>query len=104
MTKLLTMGQKQIVKNILGNVKGDSNFLKTVITGDESWANGYDPEIKKTILILETSIIPVAKRKTWQIHSNEVMLIFFFDSFGLVHHSSTRHKVKLLQWSPLPLS
>ena len=46
--KLLTMEQKQlrleIIQDILDYVKSDSNFLNTVITGDESWVYGYDPE------------------------------------------------------------
>jgi hypothetical protein len=27
-------------------VNGDPEFLKTVITGDEMWVYGYDPETK----------------------------------------------------------
>ena len=45
--KLLTMEQKQlrleITQDMLDCVESDSNFLNTVITGDESWVYGYDP-------------------------------------------------------------
>jgi len=48
--KLLTMEQKQlrleIAQDMLDCVESDSNFLNTVITGDESWVYGYDPETK----------------------------------------------------------
>jgi len=48
--KLLTMEQKQlrleIAQDMLDCVEGDSNFLNTVITGDESRVYGYDPETK----------------------------------------------------------
>jgi len=48
MLKLLTMEQKQlcleIAQDMLDCVEGDSNFLNTVITGDESWVYKYDPE------------------------------------------------------------
>ena len=48
--KLLAMEQKQlrleIAQDMLDYVESDSNFLNTVITGDESWVYGYDPETK----------------------------------------------------------
>jgi len=48
--KLPSMEQKQlrleIAQDMLDCVERDSNFLKTVITGDESWVYGYDPETK----------------------------------------------------------
>ena len=46
--KLLTMEQKQlrleIAQDMLNCLESDSNFMNTVITGDESWVYGYDPE------------------------------------------------------------
>jgi len=48
--KLLTMEQKQlrleVTQDMLDCVESDSNFLNTVITGDESWVYGCDPETK----------------------------------------------------------
>ena len=48
--KLLTMEQKQlrleIAQDMLDCVESDSNFLNTVMTGDESWVYGYDTETK----------------------------------------------------------
>jgi len=48
--KLLTVEQKQlrqeIAQDMLDCVESDSNFLNTVITGDESWVYGYDPATK----------------------------------------------------------
>ena len=48
--KLLMMEQKQlrleIAQDMLDCVESDSNFLNIVITGDESWVYGYDPETK----------------------------------------------------------
>ena len=50
MPKLLTMEQKhlrlEIAQDMLDCVESDSNFLNTVITCDESWVYGYDPETK----------------------------------------------------------
>ncbi|PNF41749.1 hypothetical protein B7P43_G03429 [Cryptotermes secundus] len=48
--KLLTMEQKhrrlEIAQDMLDNANSNPNFLNTVITGDESWVYGYDPETK----------------------------------------------------------
>jgi len=44
------MEQKQlrleIAQDMLDCVESDSNFLNTVMTGDESWVYGYDTETK----------------------------------------------------------
>ena len=49
--KLLTTEQKdlrsQIAHDNLEMVRDDENVLKKVITGDESWVYGYDPENKQ---------------------------------------------------------
>ena len=48
--KLLTIEQKQlhleIAQDMLETVNSDPNFFNTVITGDETWVYGYDPETK----------------------------------------------------------
>jgi hypothetical protein len=48
--KLLTMEQKQLCLEVsqdtLDYANSDLEFLNIVITGDESWVYGYDPEIK----------------------------------------------------------
>lgn len=33
-----------VAKGMLEYANGDADFLKTVITGDEYWVHGYDPE------------------------------------------------------------
>ena len=49
--KLLTTEQKdlrsEIAQDNLEMVSDDENVLKKVITGDESWVYGYDPENKQ---------------------------------------------------------
>ena len=48
--KLLNFEQKQLRKDIalemLTTFNDDSDLLKLIITGDESWINGYDIETK----------------------------------------------------------
>jgi hypothetical protein len=51
----------------------DTTFLSRVITGDESWIYGYDPETK-----LQSS--------QWEMKSKvKSMLIIFFDIKEIVH-------------------
>jgi len=88
--KLLTMEQKQlrleIAQDMLDCVESDSNFLNTVITGDESWVYGYEPETKAQSSQLKHSSSPRPK-KAWQVRSNvKVLLTVFLDSRGVVHH------------------
>jgi hypothetical protein len=48
--KLLSQEQQQlrleVARDMLKCTNGDPEFLKTVITGDETWMHGYDPETK----------------------------------------------------------
>jgi len=88
--KLLTMEQKQlrleIAQDMLDCVESDSNFLYTVITGDESWVNGYDPETKSQSSQWKHSSSPRPK-KARQVRSKvKVLLTVFLDPRGVVHH------------------
>jgi len=48
--RLLTDDQKEnsveISQELLTNANGNENFLKNIVTGDETWAYGYDVETK----------------------------------------------------------
>ncbi|XP_049528128.1 histone-lysine N-methyltransferase SETMAR-like [Dermacentor silvarum] len=48
--KLLTVKQKQlrveVSQDTLDSTNSDPDFISTIITGDESWVYGYDPETK----------------------------------------------------------
>ena len=60
--------------------------MSSVITGDESWVYGYDPETKQTSSQWKTASSPRPK-KVRQVKSNvRTMLIAFFNIDGLVHH------------------
>jgi hypothetical protein len=48
--ELLSQEQQQlhleVARDMLECANGDPEFLKTTITGDETWVYGYDPETK----------------------------------------------------------
>ena len=50
MPRLLTDDQKEnrieISQELLANANGNENFLKNIITGDETWVYGYDVKSK----------------------------------------------------------
>jgi hypothetical protein len=71
---------------MLDNANSNPNFLNTVITGDETWVYGYDPETKMQSSQWKLPSCPRPK-KARQVRSNgKVMLTVFFDSRGVVHH------------------
>ena len=69
-------------------VGNDPQILSKVMTGDETWYCGYDPETKQTSSQLKTPNSP-KPNKVRQVRSNvKIMLIGFFDSNGIVHKES----------------
>ena len=61
-------------------------FLKNIVTGNEFWFYGYDPETKQQLSQWNgpSSLRP---KKGCQVRSRtKVMLLVFFDSEGSVHH------------------
>ena len=88
--KLLTEQQKELWKEIsedmLDFTNHDPEFIKTIITGDETWVYGYNPQTKFQSSQWKHPESPRPK-KAWQVCSNvKVMLSCFFDSQGIVHH------------------
>jgi hypothetical protein len=57
-----------------------------VITCDESWVYGYDPETKGAVLTMETPIIIEAKGSTTGLQQRQGFVDCFFYSRGVVHH------------------
>ena len=45
-SRLLIDDQKENRAELLANANGSENFLKNIITGDETWVYGYDVETK----------------------------------------------------------
>ena len=88
--RILTEEQKrkrlENSKKMLVMIKDDPNLLKRVITGDESWVYGYDPETKQMSSQWLKSSEMVPKKAKSQKSSVKCMLLLFFDYKGVVHH------------------
>jgi len=87
---LLTAEQKDDCMSICTDfhelAQNDPNFKSSVITGDECWVYGYDPETKQMSSQWNMASSPRLK-KAGRVKSNvKTMLIAFFDTDRLVHH------------------
>jgi len=87
--KNLTIKQKDNRKDmglhLLEQIQSDRNFLKKVITGDETWIFEYDPETKRQSKEWHASASPHPKKARMSKVIIKSMLICFFDSQGIVH-------------------
>jgi histone-lysine N-methyltransferase SETMAR len=89
--KLLSQEQQQlrleVVQDMLVCANGDPEFLKTVITGDETWVYRYGPETKVQSSQWKYSSSPKPKKAQWVQSKVKVLPTVFFDYRGIVHHS-----------------
>jgi hypothetical protein len=71
---------------LLQCAENDATFLPSIITGDESWVYGCDPETKQMSSQWKTlsSPRPQNARQVWS--NVKTKLITFFDVEGLMHH------------------
>jgi hypothetical protein len=61
------------------------NLFNKIITGDETWCFAYDPETERQSCERGGETSPRPKKLKFQKSCNTTMLIFFFDSQGVVH-------------------
>jgi histone-lysine N-methyltransferase SETMAR len=79
---ILTADQKQQLRQLSSD---DETFLSRIITVDESWVYGYDPETKRQSSQWKSPSSPRSK-KARHVKSNlKSMIVTFFDIHGIVH-------------------
>ena len=88
--RVLTEDQKanrvNISQVLLDRVSVDENFLKTIVTGDETWVYGYNVETKAQSSQWVGQESPRPK-KAQMIRSNmKVMMAIFFNWQGVIHY------------------
>ena len=76
----------EVTQNLLETANRDPDFPKKVITGDESWIYGYDPETKAQSSQWKSPESPRPKKARQSRSIVKVMLTVFFDHEGVVHH------------------
>ena len=73
-----------VCREMKDQLKSDPDFLSKIITGDESWCYGYDPDTKQQSSQWISASSPRPK-KARQVKSNVKTMLIFFDIKGLVH-------------------
>ena len=69
------MRHVDVSKEFVDRANADENFLKNIVTGDETWVYGYDVETKAHSLQWDSEMSPIPK-KARQVRSN-VTVVFF---------------------------
>ena len=80
------MQRMQVCHDILKNFDSNPDFLKKVITGDETWIFEYDPETKRQSLHWKNPQSPRITKARQSKSKIKLMLIAFFDVRGMVHY------------------
>jgi len=88
--RLLTEDKKEnrveISQELLASANGNENFLKNIITGDETSVYGYDVETKMQSSQWKGKGSPRPKKARVSRLQMKVLLVVFFDWKGIVHH------------------
>jgi transposase len=89
--RLLTPEQKEhpvaICQELRQRAVDDQSFMSRVITGDESWVYGYNPETKQQSSQWKSPGSPRPKKARQSRSTTKNMLVAFFDIRGIVHHT-----------------
>lgn len=75
----------EVAKEMLANVAEDPTFIKRIITGDETWVYEYDTETTQQSGEWRFENEPKPKKPRQSRSKVKVMLIVFFDFYGVVH-------------------
>ncbi|GFT91765.1 HTH_48 domain-containing protein [Nephila pilipes] len=77
-------------EDLIAAADEEPNFLKTIVTGDESWCLKYDPETKRQ----SSEWTSPGKGRPMKVLASKsktkTMLLVFFDSRGIIHHEFLR--------------
>ena len=84
--KLLSDEQKQhrlqVAQELINRSENDADMLNRVITGDESWVYGYDPETKAQSSQWKSPGSPRPKKARQSRSNVKTMLVVFYQFYG----------------------
>ena len=75
-----------VATNMLQEAVSDENIMGQIITGDETWVYGYDPETKYQSSQWKSADYPRPKKAPQVLSKVKVMLIVLFGMEGIVHY------------------
>jgi len=87
----LTQDQKEVrasnCADLLHEAQNDAMFVNSMIAEDESWCFQYDPQTKRQSAEWRSMCTPPSKKVRRQSSKTKtIILFFFFDARGIVHH------------------
>lgn len=89
MPRILTEKQREkrvrVSQNMLSRVCEDENFLRKVVTMDESWVIGFDPETMRMCTQWKFPDEPRPRKVKASKSGIKTMLLLFFDEQGVIH-------------------
>ncbi|PNF23334.1 hypothetical protein B7P43_G15555 [Cryptotermes secundus] len=88
-----------VCRDLKSEVQNDPEFLKRIVTGNESWCYGYDIESKQSSSQWKTPTSPRPKKARQVRSSVKRMLICFFDVNVIVHKKFHGKFVSSESWS-----
>ena len=71
---------------MLQEAVSDENVMGQIITGDETWVYGYDPETELQSSQWKSADSPMPKKARQVLSKVKFLLIVFFDMEGIVHY------------------
>ena len=75
-----------VANDLIQTATNEPDFLKKVITADESWVYGYDLETKAQSSQWKSPGFPDLNKELQSRSKTKTMLPVFFDWEGVVHH------------------
>ncbi|UYV83947.1 hypothetical protein LAZ67_X000672 [Cordylochernes scorpioides] len=88
--RFLTNEQKlcrlETCEDMLEMTRSNPEWKDKIITGDETWVYGYDPETKPQFAEWRGQGEPRPKKSRILKSRNKVLLVAFLDNKGIVHH------------------
>ena len=86
LTPQIQLQRVQICRELLAKFDEDGeDFLRQIVTGDESWVHHYDPESKQQSKEYRHKTSPSPKKFKVFSSARKVLLTIFWDSEGVVH-------------------
>ncbi|UYV77291.1 hypothetical protein LAZ67_15000367 [Cordylochernes scorpioides] len=82
-------------RDLIETANNYSDFLKTIITGDETWCFLFDPQTKEQSLEWHTPSSPRKKKVRLDKSKGKVRLVVFFDYQGLVYYEFIKEGVTI---------
>lgn len=100
--KLLTTdmkaARKEVVEQLLARYYREAEeFMRNIVTGYESWARNYDPELKEQSSKYQHTTSPGQKKIRTERATGKLMLLIFWDSEVVVYRErqiNTMRKLK----------